>query len=331
MWYNNFISIPMDKCKNRKKLNKMENNILFTTVFMRLFSEAIDRYKLTGLPDTVNERVLLESLLVYGNATLFEMNGNLLGLPSVPSGKGFNLYGDPVSSWVFSRNGLFNKEIDLYIEGGADASILNKGTTGLDLRGDKRGVMIWENKNRFPFLNTTIYYATVIADTLRTIDVDRKWLKRPFIPVCEESLVPSITKMFDNMTDNNDIIPVSTGVLDIEKFDLKPVDISPDIIKSAIELCEWYENKYRELCGTDSNTQVDKKGENLIEDEVHANDEYTTKTGDALIECINHYLDLANKQFGTNIKAERNEVKEDGNSKDVSNDSERGLSISDED
>lgn len=321
MWYNSYFCIPLDKCKNRKKLAKLENNILFITTFMRLLSDAMNRYTIKNTPDTVNERVMLESLLVYGNTTLFEESGNVLALPSVPSGEGFNLYGDPVSAWVFSRNGLFNRQIDLYVEGGADASILNRGTQGIAIPSDKRGVMIWENKTRFPFLNTVIYYASVISDTLRTIDVDRRWLKRPFIPVCEESLVPSITKIFDEMADNNGIIPVSTGVLDIDKFDLKPVDVSPDIVKSAIELVEWYENKFRELCGTDSNTQVDKKGENLIADEVHVNDEYTDKSEDALIECLNHYLGFANQQFGTEMKAERKEVKENGQSKDIPADS----------
>lgn len=331
MWYNSYFCIPLDKCKNRKKLAKLENNILFITTFMRLLSDAMNRYTIKNTPDTVNERVMLESLLVYGNTTLFEQNDHLLALPSVPSGNGFNLYGDPVSAWVFSRNGLFNEQVDLYVEGGADTSILNRGTQGITLQSNKRGVMIWENKTRFPFLNTVIYYASVISDTLRTIDVERRWLKRPFIPVCEESLVPSITKLFDEMSENNSIIPVSTGVLDIDKFDLKPVDVSPDIIKSATELVEWYENKFRELCGTDSNTQVDKKGENLIADEVHVNDEYTDKSSDALIECLNHYLELANKYFGTEMKAERKEVEENEQSKDVSADAGRGLSVSDND
>lgn len=328
MWYNSYFCIPLDKCKNRKKLAKLENNNLFITTFMRLLSDAMNRYTINNTPDTVNERVMLESLLVYGNTTLFEESGNVLALPSVPSGEGFNLYGDPVSAWVFSRNGLFNRKIDLYVEGGADSSILNRGTQGIAIPSDKRGVMIWENKTRFPFLNTVIYYASVISDTLRTIDVDRRWLKRPFIPVCEESLVPSITKIFDEMAENNGIIPVSTGVLDIDKFDLKPVDVSPDIVKSAIELVEWYENKFRELCGTDSNTQVDKKGENLIADEVHVNDEYTDKSGDGLIECLNHYLEFANQQFGTEMKAERKEVKENEQPKDIPADSGRRLPVS---
>lgn len=305
MWFNDYLMISLQGAKTKKKLTKLQNNVIFTTVFMRLFNDAISRYQFKKLPDTVNQRVLLESLCIYGNVTFFDKDNSLLALPSVPSGKGYNMYGDPTSAWVFSKNGLFNQEVQLYIEGGVNAPILNKGASGLDLPLKNNGVMVWENYARFPFLNTTIYYATAIADTLRTIDVDRKWLKRPFIPVAEESLIPSINKMFDSMHNNDEIIPVSTGVLDITKFDLKPVDVSPDIVKSASELVEWYENKYRELCGVQANTQMDKKGENLISDEVHANDQYTDKTNDILIDCISHYLDIVNKQYGTDISVER--------------------------
>lgn len=314
MWFSDYLMISLQGVTNKKKLTKLQNNVIFTTVFMRLFNDAISRYKFNGLPDTVNQRVLLESLCIYGNVTFFDKDNSLLALPSVPSGKGFNMYGDPTSAWVFSKNGLVNQEIQLYIEGGVNAPILNKGTSGLDIPLKNKGVMVWENYARYPFLYTTIYYATAIADTLRTIDIDRKWLKRPFIPVAEESLIPSITKIFDSMSNNDEIIPVSTGVLDITKFDLKPVDISPDIVKSASELVEWYENKYRELCGVQANTQMDKKGENLISDEVHANDQYTDKTNDILIDCISHYLDIVNNQYGTKISVERvakeREVKE---------------------
>lgn len=305
MWFNDYLMISLQGAKNKKKLTKLQNNVIFTTVFMRLFNDAISRYQFKKLPDTVNQRVLLESLCIYGNVTFFDKDNSLLALPSVPSGKGYNMYGDPTSAWVFSKNGLFNQEVQLYIEGGVNAPILNKGTSGLDIPLKNNGVMVWENYARFPFLNTIIYYATAIADTLRTIDIDRKWLKRPFIPVAEESLIPSINKMFDSMNNNDEIIPVSTGVLDITKFDLKPVDVSPDIVKSASELVEWYENKYRELCGVQANTQMDKKGENLISDEVHANDQYTDKTNDILIDCISHYLDIVNKQYGTDISVER--------------------------
>lgn len=328
-WYYPYFCIDMSRCKSQKKLTQFENQQIGIATMMRLLDEAMDRYKFEGLPKTCSERVILQSLLVYGAVVFFEEKGTLLALPGAPSGKGYNMYGDPTSAWVFSRNGMFNKDVTLYVPGAEDDTLLDVGNAGAVDARPKKGVIVWENKTRSPFIMNTIYYAKAISDTLRTIDVNRVWLKRPFIPVCEETLVPSIKKMFGEMQDNEAFIPVSTGVYDINKFDLKPIDVSPQTIKTCVETVEWYENKYRELCATGANTQMDKKGENLIEAEVTANDEYIAKEDNRIIEYINEQLELVNKVFNTNIRCVTTKIEEkvedkkmegDGNNEDVSGD-----------
>lgn len=294
------LSISTSGMKNKKLVN-LKNEQMFLNTYTRLISTALDRYTFTGLPDTVSERVVLESLLFYGSVTFFTDHNALLALPSAPTGNGYNIYGDPLSAWVFSRNGQYNKEVHLHVNGGA-AEILNKGFGNIS--GSKRGVLVWENKNRYPFINNVFYFASAISDTYRTLDTNRNWLKTPFIPVCEESLVPSVKDLFKKITDNNDIIPVSTGVQDISRFDLKQVMGVDDNVKSAIELIEWYEAQFRQLCGIDANTQVDKKGENLVADEIHVNDEITDKNAETVVDYINQQLELVNQVFGTNIKCE---------------------------
>lgn len=329
MWYNDYFCIPMTKCKSRKKLAEFDNTQLQIATITRLIEEALHRYSIENVPDTCNERIILQSLLVYGAVTFFKEKGSLLSLPSAPTGNGFNIYGDPTAAWVFSKNGMFNKEIKLFVPGGTTAEILNKGMLGSEAEGTSNGVIVWENKTRTPFIITVMIFANAIADTMRTIDINRLWLKRPFIPVCEESLVPSVNAMFTKMINNEEVIPVSTGVMDISRFDLKPIDISPATVKAASELVEWYENKFREYCGTDSNTQMDKKGENLIEKELDANNEYVAKTDSRTIDYINEQLDFVNRVFGTNMKCVSNKVKKqvdteegDEEDEDVSRDAE---------
>ena len=311
MWYNDYFCIPMTKCKSRKKLAEFDNTQLQVSTITRLIEEALDRYGVEGLPDTCNERVVLQSLLVYGAVTFFKEKGSILALPSAPTGNGFNIYGDPTAAWVFSKNGMFNKEVKLFVPGGTTDELLMKGMLGGEAKGTSNGVIVWENKTRTPFIITTMIFANAIADTMRTIDINRMWLKRPFIPVCEESLVPSVNAMFSKMVNNEEVIPVSTGVMDISRFDLKPIDVSPATIKAATELVEWYENKFREYCGTESNTQMDKKGENLIEKELDANDEYVQKTDSRIIDYLNEQFDFVNKVFGTNIKAVTRKVEQE--------------------
>lgn len=319
-WYYPYFCIDMSRCKSQKKLTQFENQQIGIATMMRLLDEAMNRYKFKDLPKTCSERVILQSLLVYGGVVFFEEKGTLLALPGAPSGKGSNMNGDPTSAWVFSRNGMFNKDIPLYVPGAEYDTLLDVGYVGMVDSRPKKGVIVWENMTRSPFIMNTIYYAKAISDTLRTIDINRVWLKRPFIPVCEESLVPSIKKMFGEMQDNEAFIPVSTGVYDINKFDLKPIDVSPQTIKSCVETVEWYENKYRELCATGSNTQMDKKGENLIEAEVTANDEYIAKEDNRIIDYINEQLELVNKVFNTNISCVSTKVEKTVEDKDMKGD-----------
>lgn len=327
MWLNDYMLIDCGKIKSRTKLNKFKNEQLFITTFMRLFNEALNRYKITGLPDTCNERVILESLILYGCVTFFNYEGNVLSLPSAPSGRGWNVYGDPLSAWVYSRNGLFNKEIDLFVKGGDNSALIKRGMSG-QISGNPVGCMVWESQNRYPFLNTIIFYAEAITDTLRTIDVNRLWLKHPFIPVCEESLIPTVKKLFNDYNNNQDFLPVSTGILDVDKFDLKNLDVSPDAIKSAIELCEWYESKFREQCGVKANSQVDKKGENLTSTEINVNEEYTDGKDNSIIEYINTQLDFVNEMLGTSMKCISTEpVKDDKESEDDNNDGDNNKNI----
>ena len=71
--------ISLTGVKNtRRKLDKMKDMQVNYNVFFRLFNEAMKAYKFEGLPETVSERVLVQSLISYGSAVFFEKQGRLL-------------------------------------------------------------------------------------------------------------------------------------------------------------------------------------------------------------------------------------------------------------
>ena len=328
-WYGSYFLIGFGGLpQTRKQLNKMNNALVAQNVFFRLAETALNRYTFKGLPDTVSERVILQSLFAYGCVCFFEKEGQLLALPAAPCGDGYNIYGEPLKAWIFSRNGTLNEEVKLYVEGGYNASILEQGSLATKVSGKTKGVLVWESSTRYPIMNEVIFYADRIADTLRTLDINRKWLKRPFIPVGEDSIIPSIKAMLKSLDDNEDVIPVDTGVMDIDKFDMRPVDVSSDTINSVISLCEWYENKFREICGIENNGQIDKKGENLITAEVDNNNQYTDLNIDRILPVIQKCLDNVNETFGTSITVERKFEKKDvpEGKEDMENEDSTGLS-----
>ena len=310
MWYDGMFNIFLsggDIGKgNRKKIAQYKNNVVFQNTFARLVQDALQRYEFEGVPDTISERVLKQSLLWYGGVCIFEKEGALLALPCAPTGDGFNIYGDPAKVWVFSRNGQYNKEVNVFIHGSDESAFLLQGMTGKQGSRHPKGVYIWENALRYPFINHTVFYSRAIADTMRTLDVCRVNIKQPYLVVAEESVINTVKQYFASRDNNEDFI-ISSGVFSADKVQLLPITANAENLQACTSLIEWYENQYRMLCGVENNAQMDKKGENLISQEVEINKEYTEFSVDKATEYIQRGLDDVNKLFGTNMKVKEKE------------------------
>ena len=169
-----------------------------------------------------------------------------------------------------------------------------------------KGVYIRENALAYPFINQTLFFSEAIADTMRTLDVCRVNIKNPFIITCEESVKPSVERYMNQRKENEDYI-LSSGIFDANKIQVIPITTNTESLNACTSLIEWYENKYRELCGITNSTGIDKKGENLIQAEIGINNDYTELNPEKAIEYIQLGLDDVNKLFGTNIKVVKRE------------------------
>ena len=296
--------------KTMKRLAQFKNQVEFMNALARLTKRALARYSFEGLPVTVNERVLKMALLFHGCVCFFEKEGNILALPALPNSN-LNLYGEWKSCYVYGRNG-FNAQIPLYIPGADESKTVNAGDININITGKASGVFVRENEFIYPFINYCITYAEKIADCMRTIDVTRKNIKKPFIITAEEQLVPTIKKFFDNR-DNNEEYIVSSGVFPADRISLLPIETNADSIKAATDLIEWYYNDFDNLCNWNSNANPDKK-ERLLVDEVNSNNESMTEVRDNFIEYLQEQIDNVNKYLGTNIKVK---IKEDEANDDI--------------
>ena len=307
LWFNNLFNIYLMAgdvgTMTNKKLAKMKNNIAFQNTFARLVQDALHRYYIEGLPETCSERVVLQSLLWYGSVVFFEKEGNIIALPGVPTGQGFNVYGDPAEAFVFSAIGQYNQPVKLYLPG-SDESAFLKNTIAGKATGEVKGVYVRENEIVYPFIRHVIWFADAIADSMRTLDVCRQNIKQPYIITAEESIVNSVKEFFKQRDINQDYI-ISSGVFPADKIALLPFETNADNLDNATELIDWYENKFRELCGVENNGQIDKKGENLITTEVDVNNEYTWAAVDKCMNCIQKGLDDVNKLYGTNMQVQK--------------------------
>lgn len=298
------------KSKTMKRIAQFKNQVEFMNALARLTKRALARYSFEGLPVTVNERVLKMSLLFHGCVCFFEKEGNILALPALPNSN-LNLYGEWKSCFVYGRNG-FNAQIPLYIPGADESKTVNAGYINLNMKDKPTGVFVRENEFIYPFMNYCVAYAEKISDCMRTIDVTRKNIKKPFIITAEEQLVPTVKKFFENR-DNNEEYIVSSGVFPADRISLLPIETNADSIKAATDLIEWYYNDFDNLCNWNSNANPDKK-ERLLVDEVNSNNDSMEEVRDNFIEYLQEQIDNVNKYLGTNIKVK---IKEDEDHDDV--------------
>lgn len=294
LWYDPGIYLTGTK---RNKLKKLDTELVQQIVFTRLANLAQQRYHINGLSDTLSERTIIQSLLWYGSVVFFEKDGNLFALPGVPTGDGYNVYGDPGSAWVFSRyNGRMYKSVTLYIPG-SDKAVFLKQLTGYQQTGKPAGVIVWDNKMRYPFINTVLYYTRCIADCYNTLDVTRYWLKRPLMLSGPEEASESVKKIIEDMGENPNAVYLSSKLGVTQNTQLLNTNANGQNLTDITGLLEWYESEFRAQCGIDSNSQMDKKGENLINAEITVNDQYQALSLDETLSEIQRGLDYVYEFF----------------------------------
>lgn len=329
----NYFNIPLnfgDGKTTLKKLSSYKNNLVFSNVFSRLLTDAMASFKIENLTATMNERVFKQSLIWYGSAGLIEKDGNYLSLPSLPGGN-FNVYAEPHNGFTMGFNG-WTEQVNFYLPGSDKSEFLNRTILNYGENKPYNAVFIRDNEMCYPFINAVIYYAECIADAYRTLDVCRENTKQPYIITAEESIVNSVKEFFKKRNNNESFI-VSSGIFPADKINLLPFETNESNITTITGLIDWYENKYKELIGMDNNTNIDKKGENLIENEISINEEYTNLSLQKRLACINRHLDIFNELYGENLHATVNqEIKEVNSYDDIygdENEESESLSKSD--
>lgn len=294
------------KSKTQKRIAEFKNNVAWQNAYHHFATKGLSRYQIENLEPCMSDRVVHTTMLYHGGICVFEKDGAILALPAAPSGNP-NLNGDYKSCWVYGRNG-FNEEIPLYIPGAEETDLMKRGYLNLNQNEKPRGVLIRENPFMYPFINYCIDYAEKVADTMRTIDVTRANIKRPYIIAAEEQLVPTVKKFFEQRDCNLEYI-VSTGVFPADKIAILPFETNSDAIKVATDLIEWYYNDFDNKCFNNSNANPDKK-ERLLVDEVNSNNQSRDKEKQKFRDFLQGQLDFCNECLGTNLKL-KEEIEDD--------------------
>lgn len=296
-WLAPYLSIALPATTN-KKINQYKNKQTFQNVFVQNMLTALQRYDIEGVPDTCDRRVVLQSLLWYGNVLFFRRDGNVYALPCVNTSEGYTVYGYwRAANWI-GLNGM-SERVPLKIPGGT--SFLRKIVSGERTVKTDEAVLVRENPLMYPFVQYVWQYSDYMSDTLRTLDTARMHLKHPYVVTAEQSVVNTVKGWLKDTKDNQDAL-ISTGIFPSDKVTIQDLSVTGDNVNAVRALYEWYESQYFGLCGIAHNTGSDKKGENLITAEIGIDEESDSVNIDSRLDCIRQDLTTVNETFGTNIR-----------------------------
>lgn len=288
--------INLKKAPTYKQAVYMKNMEADINTFSRYANIAAHRVDFEGAPPTVSTRVVRESLLWYPITIFFVVGDSTICLPGNPSIGGFNAAGNFASGIATAKNGE-NYQIRFSMPG-TDESKFLLTTTGGDImvNPDYEGTYIRANDMCFPFINRVLWYSRNVADLLRSVENNIFLVKHPVI-------VPTTVKgrktMLEWIRQTEDNYPYqflfknSDGRTEPDDVKVQNLDEQGTISKSAMEMIDWLEQRFYGECGIENmGSQVDKKGENMINAEVSASDDITNFVTQGLVDYINDELEV---------------------------------------
>ena len=291
-----------NKQRNRLK-NAWENDKIFGLIaahYMNLFYYTLgDLVCEDGgdLPEGINPRTVKMSLLMNGMFFLrnkVTQNGRVFkGLYAQP-GYGLGIYNmnlDPLTGFVTNLNGSEGQEIDLYVPG-QKAEATQYGPDGRHTN-DPSGFIIWDNPERVPPILYALQFAYYIADSYRTLDQTRSVLKVPLIFTSpNKALAQSLNAIFESADLHETWAVEDKAFNQIDKVQMFETNANGQNLKDVTGLIQWYDAQVLKMRGIKTNSQMDKKGENLNEAEISADDMVTEINRQGPIDCKNDYLKM---------------------------------------
>lgn len=251
-------------------------------MYLRLLTElCMNRFKWTGLPETVNVRYLEMTLMRTGLSVFFkDPSFGYLALTGTGAGT-INYENEPTK---FQPVGA--------------------GQTWRAMDAMTECVPIWSNYARVPDLDIIMIYASKFANLDRTVEINSKSLRAPKMLISNEDTRLTMRNINRQIDEGQNQIEVNTQGMGDLLANIFALDIGPDPLTiEKVQLAnnrEW--NKCMTLLGIDNSNQ-DKK-ERLVSDEVDANNGQIESMRYVNLNARRIACDQINKLYGLNVSVD---------------------------
>lgn len=267
--------------RKRATLTDLLNELTFEKLFQKYKLLSINMFEWEGLPDGIEGRYIENYLFDDGKAIFFRDPQMSYMCLKTSEGFGFNVYNEPLNWNAHGHN--YNRSYSA-----DDCVIINNNS--LRLATDK-------------FI---MFYVNKLAEAERTMDVNVKAVKTPYIIACDDKDVLTFKRIFQMVDGNTPAIYADKG-LNLDAL---------QVLKTGAEfLCndiqdykKSVENELLTFLGI-NNLAVDKK-ERINVDEANSNNEITKSFGDLQLEAREKACEEINQKFKLNISVRRKECVE---------------------
>jgi len=272
----------------KKTMAAFLNDLTYMTIYYRLQNLALNMFEWEGLPEGMEAEYIEETLFTHGRALFFkDKNLGFLCLKAMPS-EGINVYGRHTKY----RGTGYNYSVEYSLE---------------------ESVLIKNNMLQTTTEDYITLYALKLTEIERSLDVNVKAQKTPYIIVCDDKDLLTFKNIYKQV-DGNEPAVFADKNLNLNSLDVLKTD-APFIADQLADYRHDVLNEVLSLLGID-NANTDKR-ERLVTDEVSANNEYIENNAEYMLKTRERAVKEINKMFGLNVtvkvkQKEQEEVEEDG-------------------
>ena len=274
------------RCKNElKKRYGMDmywqtsdyNTRLFMMFRAQILGMALSRFKWVGLPKTCDTRYLEMTLILQGQASIAfpkRQKGVFYSTQLAQVGRP-NLYDNPTAWRAIGNNG-FNFNADW-----------------------SNGVVVWDNRVRYPLLEKINIWARELVDIVRTKQLNRQHQKIPFVFGVPQEMEQQALNLYKQVSGGE---PAVIATPEISR--MQPEVWNTDVQFIGEELTAEEENIWNEIYLALGIAHQTYKNERMIEDEVRSQKEPSEFVRLDSLNCMREAAKKLNDRFGEYLDKE---------------------------
>lgn len=256
------------------------NTQMFMAYRQQIIKLAMNRFKWVNLPKTCNERYLEMILLFQGVATIAfprKLKGTFFST-QIAQMSPPNVYDDPTRWQSIGNNGWRFRVGPSRLEG--------------------KGVIVWDNRARYPLMQMIDMWAMELVDIRRTKQINRMHVKTPYAISCAPEQEQQAVNLFKQISGGEPAIITTNGISNINVDVLKT-----DVKFLGEELTAEEINTWAQIYQTLGIQNLTFKAERMVQDEVNKRDEPSDLIALDGLNCRREACEKLNDRFGQYLDA----------------------------